>query len=76
MGIQFFYSKQIATEETFVKIFVKIENVLKFWRMRNLTLEDKVIVFKDLGVSKIIHLKSYILHLMHHYKNYSTGNSY
>ena len=34
----------------------KIEKVLKLWRMRNLTLEGKITIFKTLAISKIIHL--------------------
>ena len=36
----------------------KIETVLKVWRMRNLTLEGKITIFKALPISKIIHLPS------------------
>ena len=35
---------------------VKIESVLRLWRMRNLTIEGKVLVFKSLAVSKIAYL--------------------
>ena len=34
----------------------KIQNVLKIWRMRSLTLEGKVIVFKTLAILKIVYL--------------------
>ena len=34
----------------------KIQNVLKVWRMRRLTLEGKIIVFKTLAISKIVFL--------------------
>ena len=34
----------------------KIETTLKIWRMRNLTLEEKITIFKTLAISKIIHL--------------------
>ena len=34
----------------------KIQNVLKVWRMRRLTLEAKIIVFKTLAISKIVSL--------------------
>ena len=35
---------------------VKIESVLRLWRMRNLTIEGKTLVFKSLAISKIVHL--------------------
>ena len=34
----------------------KIQNVLKVWRMRRLTLEGKIIVFKTLAISEIVFL--------------------
>ena len=35
---------------------VKIKSVLRLWRMRNVTIEGKVLVFKSLAISKIVHL--------------------
>ena len=35
---------------------VKIESVLRLWRVRNLTIKEKVLVFKSLAISKIVHL--------------------
>ena len=31
-------------------------NVIKLWRMRKLTLEGKITIFKSLAISKIVHL--------------------
>ena len=38
-----------------MKDIVKIEKLLKYWRMRTLKGEGKVPVFKALALSKIIH---------------------
>ena len=35
---------------------MKIESVLRLWRMRNLTIEWKVLVFKYFAIFKIVHL--------------------
>ena len=35
---------------------VKIESVLRLWRMRNLMIEGKVLVTKFLAISKIVHI--------------------
>ena len=43
-------------QENFIRHVWKIEKVLKLWRMRNLTLEGKITIFKTLAISKIIHL--------------------
>ena len=34
---------------------VKTESVIKLWRMRNLTIEGKGLVFKSLAIFKIFH---------------------
>ena len=40
----------------FSKLIKKMENVLKIWRTRNLTVQDKITIFKTLAISKVIHL--------------------
>ena len=56
LGIPYSYNKQIENDENFKKYIAKIENVLKLWRARNLSLEGKIIVFKSVALSKITHL--------------------
>ena len=56
LGIHFSYNKKLETEENFIRHVQKIEKLLKLWRMRNLTLEGKITIFKTLAISKIIHL--------------------
>ena len=50
LGIHFSYNKKIENEENFIKLIKKIENVLKIWRIRNLTVQGKI------TISKVIHL--------------------
>ena len=56
LGFHFSYNKKIENDENFLQQITSIEKVLKVWRMRNLTLEGKVTVFKALAISKIVHL--------------------
>ena len=56
LGIHYSYNKRLQNEENFRKYIGKIENVLKLWRARNLSLEGKSTVFKSLALSKITHL--------------------
>ena len=56
LGIHFSYNKKIENEENFIKLIKKIENVLKIWRIRNLTVQGKITIFKTLAISKVIHL--------------------
>ena len=55
-GIPFSYNKEKRNENKFLESITKIQNVLKVWRMRRLTLEGKIIVFKTLAISKIVFL--------------------
>ena len=56
LGIHFSYNKKIENQENFIKFIKKIENFLKIWRIRNLTVQGKITIFKTLAVSKVIHL--------------------
>ena len=56
LGIHYSYYKQLENDKNFKEYIVKIENVLKLWKARNLLLEGKITVFKSLAVSKITHL--------------------
>ena len=56
LGIHFFYNKKIENEKNFIKLIKKIENVLKIWRTRNLTVQVKITIFKTFATSKVIHL--------------------
>ena len=56
LGYYFSYNKKIENEDNFIKFIKKIENVLKIWRLRNLTVQGKITIFKTLTISKVIHL--------------------
>ena len=54
--VLFLYNKNLEQNKNFSEHIVKIENILKLWRMRQLTLEGRITVLKSLVVSKVIHL--------------------
>ena len=56
LGIHFFCNKKIEIEDNCIKFIKKIGNVLKIWRIRNLTVQNKITIFKTLTISKVIHL--------------------
>ena len=57
LGVQFSYNKKnLEQDKNFCKNIVKIENILKLWRMRQLTLKGRITVFKSLAVSQVMHL--------------------
>ena len=54
LGTHFSYNKKLKEEINFCLIKANIERVLKLWKLRNLTLEGKILIFKTLALSKII----------------------
>ena len=56
LGVHFSYNKNLEQDKNFFEHIVSIENILKLWRMRQPTLEGRIMVFKPLAVSKFIHL--------------------
>ena len=54
LGTCFSYNEKIKVEKFFYNIVGNIQAVLKLWRMRNLTLEGKIIVFRTLAISKLV----------------------
>ena len=56
LGVHFSYNKNLEQDKKFSEHILKIESILKLWRMRQLTLEGRITVFKSLAISKVIHL--------------------
>ena len=52
--IYFSYNKTLELEKNFLSHIIKIQNILKLWKLRNLTTEARIVVFKSLAISKII----------------------
>ena len=53
LGVHFSYNNSLEQDENFCEHIVKREDILRSWRMRQLTLEVRITVFKS--VSKVIH---------------------
>ena len=53
MGISFSYNRAVQSELNFRATIFKIQAVLKLWRMRRLSRDGKIIVFKLLAILKI-----------------------
>ena len=56
LGIHFAYNKNLEQDKNFSEHILKIEIILKLWRIRQLTLEGRITVFKSLAISKVVHL--------------------
>ena len=48
LGIHFPYNRKIENEQNFIKLIKKIENVLKIWKTRNLTVQVAKLKFLTL----------------------------
>ena len=56
LGVYLLYNKNLEQDKKFSEHILKIESILKLWRMRQLTLEGRITVFKSLAISKVVHL--------------------
>ena len=56
LGTHLSYNKKLKEEKKkCFKTLTDIQRVLKIWKMRNLTLEGKIVIFKTKVVSKIVY---------------------
>ena len=56
LGVYFSYNQKIKDDKNVYNIISNIQRVLNLWRMRNLTLEGRIVVFKMLAISKKVFL--------------------
>ena len=56
LGVYGSYKKNLEQDKNFCEHILKIENILKLWRMRLLTLVGRTTVVKSIFLSKVIHL--------------------
>ena len=56
LGIYFSCNKKLEQEKNILNHTVKIQNILKLWKLRNLIIEGRITVFKSVAISKLIHL--------------------
>ena len=54
LGTNFSYNEKLKEEKNFYKIVTDMQRVLKIWKMRRLTLEGKIVIFKTIAISKIV----------------------
>ena len=56
LGVNFTYNTILFIEKNYVDCIKKIQNVLRVWGMRFLTLYGKITIFKSLAFSKLIYI--------------------
>ena len=50
------YIKNFENQENFINLVLKIEKLLRLWKMQKLYIAGKINAFKTLAISKIVHL--------------------
>ena len=68
LGTHFSYNEKLKDEKNFYTTVTNIQRVLKIWKIRNITLEGKIVIFKTLAVSKIV-FQSLIIPVPRHIVN-------
>ena len=56
LGVQFSYNSTLKAQKIFLDTVKSMQQVLRFWNSRMCSLEGRIIIFKTLAISKIIHL--------------------
>ena len=56
LGIYFSYNINLTNQKNYCKAITSIRGILKLWRMRNLSIEGEIVVFKTLAISKLVYL--------------------
>ena len=56
LGVHISYNKKLQDDINFCMTVKNICNVIKLWRMRHLSPEGKITIFKSLALSKIVYL--------------------
>ena len=50
----FSYNEKLKDERNFYTAVTNIQQALKIWKMRNLTIEGEIVIFKTHAISKIV----------------------
>ena len=56
LGVYFSYNINLMNQKNYCQAITNIHGILKLWRMRNLSIEGKTVVFKTLAISKLVYL--------------------
>ena len=54
--VYYSYDKNFENQKDVINLVLKIENLLRTRRMRNLSIASKITIFKTLAILKIVHL--------------------
>ena len=55
-SIYFSYNINLMIQRNYCKSITSIHGILKLWRMRDISIESKIVAFKTLAISKLVYL--------------------
>ena len=61
LGVHFSYSSTLKVQNNLLDTVKSIQQVLRFWNRRMLSLEGRIIIFKILAIYKIVYLAFLII---------------
>ena len=56
LGVYYSYDENFEMQENIIDLLLKIEELLRLWRMRKSSIADNTTVFKTSAISKVVHL--------------------
>ena len=56
LGVYLSYDINLINQKNSCKAITSINDILKLWRMRNLSIEGKIAAFKTLAISSLVYL--------------------
>ena len=65
LGVYFSCNINLMNQKNYCQAITKIHGILKLWRMRNLSIEGKIVVFETLAISKLVYLALFTVILNH-----------
>ena len=60
LGVHYSLDKIFSRDKTFSGLLVEMRAIIKTWEIRNLTLEEKVLIFRSLIASKPVYIASLV----------------
>ena len=56
LSVYFSYNINLMNQKNYCQAITNIHGILKLWRMRNLSIEGKIVVYKMLAFSNLVYL--------------------
>ena len=56
LGVHFSYNLKLYVERNFIDCIKKLQDVIRVWSMRSLSLYGKIVIFKTLALSKTVYI--------------------